>query len=110
MSDKKLEIYRRLNLPPKGIFIERTTILDEENSVHILCQYDPDNMQPFELLFSGCEKVDMFIFRENFVADEFADVIGMTLGQDNLVEDAVIHTDSYEIIILYKTLTITKNS
>ena len=110
MSDKKLEIYRRLNLPPRGIFLQKITVSDWGNTVHILCQYDPDNMQPFELLFSGCEKIYIEIIHEEDVKEEFADVIGMTLGEDNLVEQAVFHTDFFEIGILYKKLTITKNS
>ncbi|MDX2077070.1 MAG: hypothetical protein SFZ02_11610 [bacterium] len=110
MSDKELEIYRRLNLPPRGIFLQKMTISDWGNTVHILCQYDPDNMQPFELLFSGCEKVSMTVIREEFAKEDYADVFGMTLGEDNLVEEAFFSTDIGEIVILYKKLTITKNS
>lgn len=107
--NNRLEIFHRLDLPPKGILIQAIEITDWGNTIRLHCQYDPDNLQLFDLLFSGCEKFSIECFHDITAQDDKADVIGITLGQGNLKQPAIIHTDIFEIIIHYKSLATIKN-
>jgi len=106
VSNKRLEIFHHLTLPPRGIFIQKLSLLDWGNTIHLICCYDPNSMLLFELCFYQCKQVNIEVFNDVPQKTELADIIAITLGKENFIEKATILTDCIEINILYRQLVI----
>ncbi|MHB8627873.1 MAG: hypothetical protein ACYDEO_16915 [Aggregatilineales bacterium] len=105
------EIFDLLSVLPRGTFIESIQLHQLGLELTVECLYDPDAPKPFTLTFSKCKSIRWEVIDEDDPdnANGSADVIGLTLGEESYQEAAVIHTDIFEIIVLYDTKTIVKN-
>lgn len=66
------------------------------------CVYDPTgNRLPYKLTFRDCREIRWDVHDPEAVSDLEADLIGISLGEDAHQKPAVIHTDIFEISVLY---------
>jgi hypothetical protein len=107
----RMEIYELLAAPPRGIFIQSIQLHQLGLELSVACLYDPDAPKPFTLMFSRCKSIHWEVIdednRDNAIGP--ADVIAITLGEEGDKEAAVVHTNIFEIIVLYDTKTIVKD-
>src|SRR5262245_3186192 len=103
MNPDRREIFRRLKVEPRGIYVVNVQ-LALFVTLTFDCRYDPERQQPFQLIFEGCKNIVWETF--SFNPDEVADVINLLLGSGNYHERAVIHTDLFEVSLLYERLSI----
>lgn len=66
------------------------------------CVYDPTgNRLPYQLTFQECREIRWDVHDSEAAQDLEADLIGISLGEDAHRKPAVIHTDIFEISLLY---------
>lgn len=74
------------------------------------CLYDPaQNRQPYMLTFYECRQIQWDIFDQSNVPDTEADLIGLSLGENDYAKTAVIHTDIFEISLEYRRFELAKD-
>ncbi|MFS8117095.1 MAG: hypothetical protein ACMG55_01195 [Microcoleus sp.] len=79
------------------------------NEVLLECIYDPTGDRlPYSLVFQDCREIMWEVHDEEEVKDPEADLIGIHLGEDAHRKAALIHTDIFEISILYGSFSIDK--
>ena len=73
------------------------------------CVYDPlGERVPYALIFQDCRQLQWEIHDAAASSDLEADLIGMALGQNNYRQVAIIHTDIFELSLLYGTVSLRK--
>jgi hypothetical protein len=79
--------------------------------VLVECLYDPmgDHI-PYSLIFQDCREIGWNVHDEEEVGEPLADLIGIHLGEDSHRKRAVIHTDIFEIAILYGSFRVEKDA
>ena len=66
------------------------------------CLYDPTGDRlPYSLVFKDCREIRWDVHDEEEVESELADLIGIHLGEEAHLKPALIHTDIFEISIVY---------
>lgn len=98
-------IYRLMQVEPAGIFVADIQV-DLAGKVTLDCLYHPEKLEPFQLIFEGCQDVQWHFHDE--AMDSMADVISLFIGQGDYQAKAIVHTDSFEISLLYRHLLIQK--
>ncbi|MCL1475990.1 hypothetical protein [Argonema antarcticum] len=79
------------------------------NEVLVECLYDPTGSSlPYSLVFKDCRKIRWDVHDEEEVHQPLADLIGIHLGEEAHRKPALIHTDIFEISILYGSFSIQK--
>ncbi len=107
MTLDRYAIFQRLNVAPRGIFIVAMHI-EFSGTLVFECQYDPEKREPFQLIFEGCKHIACRWNSEAATSPDVADVVSMFLGEGNYQEQAIIHTDLFEITLSYQRLIIQK--
>lgn len=106
----KLQIFRQLEVHPAEIFITHIDFNSWGQNVTLKCVYDLKKQWLFEISFTGCRKIIWNSLDDELaINDKVIDVIALTLGRSGFEESSVIHTEAFEIMILYKEITIIKN-
>jgi hypothetical protein len=73
------------------------------------CVYDPRGERlPYQLIFKDCQYIRWDVQDSELVNDLEADLIGIHLGEGSHRQPAVIHTDIFEISILYGSWSVHK--
>jgi len=73
------------------------------------CVYDPIGERvPYELIFQDCWQLRWEIHDSDASSDLEADLIGITLGQNDHRQVAIIHTDIFELSLLYGNVSLRK--
>ena len=73
------------------------------------CIYDPTGEPlPYQLLFSDCREINWTVHDWEEVGELEADLIGIYLGKGSHQNPACIHTDIFEISIVYEKFQLTK--
>ena len=72
--------------------------------------YDPTGERlPYTLTFQDCQDIEWTVHDSEEIHEKEADLIGITLGRDEHRESATIHTNIFEISVLYRSLKIDKD-
>lgn len=78
------------------------------NKVKIECAYNPLNRSHYVMIFKDCREIKWDIYHPEDAREDEADLIGISLGEDEHRKPAVIHTDIFEISILYGSFSVHK--
>lgn len=107
MKQDRYDIFRLLNVPPRGIFVTgiHTTLWGRE--FRLSCIYDPDASKPFLMIFKGVHSISWTPWDDVDERDSLADVIGIILDTEN--RKCIITTDVFEISISYGELLFEKD-
>lgn len=79
------------------------------SQVLLECIYDPTGDRlPYQLLFQCCREVHFEVHDLEEVGECEADLIGISLGENDYKQPAIIHTDIFEISLLYDRIEISR--
>jgi hypothetical protein len=106
----RYEIYRLLNVEPRGILLSQVTIVAWGQQVHLECLYDPDRNLRFRVIFRNCTKVSWQIVEtdQDLSREVQADVIAFEVGVPNHEEASLILTDLFHLTIVYGEMKVEK--
>ena len=101
--------YELLNLGGLTSLIANVNVSLWGNEILFECIYDPTGDRlPYSIVFHDCRDISWEVFHPEDVKDPEADLIGIHLGEDAQRTAALIHTDIFEISILYGRFSIHK--
>jgi hypothetical protein len=101
--------YELLNLGGLTSLITNINVSLWGNQIVFECIYDPTgNRSPYSIVFQDCRDISWEVFHPEDVKDPEADLIGFHLGEDAHRTAALIHTDIFEVSILYGSFSIHK--
>ena len=96
--------YQLLNLGGLTSLVTNVRLSLWGNEVVLECLYDPTGDRlPYTLTFQDCREINWEIHDPEEVQEPFADLIGIHLGEGDRQKPALIHTDIFEISLLYST-------
>ena len=107
--------YKLLNLGGLTSLVTNFRVLYWGNEFVLECLYDPTGKSlPYSLNFKDCREIRWEVHDPEEVGEPFAELIGIHLGedsrlassQDNCHKPALIHTDIFEISLLYSSFNI----
>ena len=101
--------YHLLGLGGLTSLITNVTVSNWGNTVLIQCLYNGLEKVPYALEFKDCRDIRWTVHDEEEVGEAEADIFGITLGEGGHRKPAVIHTDIFEISILYGSFRIQKS-
>lgn len=93
--------YHLLGLGGLTSLITNVTLSNWGNTVLIQCLYNGLEKVPYALEFKDCRDIRWTVHDDDEVGEAEADIFGITLGEGGHRKPAVIHTDIFEISILY---------
>jgi hypothetical protein len=94
--------YHLLNLGPATSHIRSILITEWGTQVRAECIYDPFGVQrDYQLIFTGCSKVELESQPFADYRQDFADLLGISLGQSEGQQPAVLNTDKFEMLVTY---------
>lgn len=101
--------YNLLNLGGLTSLVQNVNVSLWGNEVLLECIYHPTGDRlPYSLVFHDCREIMWEVHDEEEVKEPEADLIGIHLGEDAPRTAALIHTDIFEISILYGSFSIHK--
>lgn len=100
--------YNLLGLGEYTSLVKNVTVSSWGSEVRIECLYNPIERSPYVLVFRDCRDIKWTVHDEEEVGEPFADLIGIHLGEDAHRQPALIHTDIFEISILYGSFSVEK--
>ncbi|NJK65292.1 MAG: hypothetical protein HC789_14440 [Microcoleus sp. CSU_2_2] len=101
--------YELLNVGGLTSLVTNVNVSLWGNEVILECIYDPTgDRSPYSLVFQDCRFITWEVHDEEEVKDPEADLIGIHLGEDAHRKAALIHTDIFEISILYGNFSVRK--
>jgi hypothetical protein len=101
--------YELLNVGGLTSLVTNVNVSLWGNEVVLECIYDPTgDRSPYTIVFHDCREIRWEVFHPEDVADPEADLIGIHLGEDAHRKAALIHTDIFEISILYGSFSVRK--
>jgi len=101
--------YELLNLGGLTSLVANVNVSLWGNQIVFECIYDPTgDRSPYTIVFHDCRDISWEVFHPEDVKDPEADLIGFHLGEDAHRKAALIHTDIFEISILYGSFSVHK--
>ena len=101
--------YNLLNLGELTSLVTNVNVSLWGNEIVFECIYDPTRDRlPYTIVFHDCRDISWEVFHPEDVQDPEADLIGIHLGENAHRKAALIHTDIFEISILYGSFSIHK--
>lgn len=101
--------YELLNVGGLTSLVTNVNVSLWGNEVVLECIYDPTgDRTPYSLVFQDCRFITWEVHDEEEVKEPEADLIGIHLGEDAHRKAALIHTDIFEISILYGSFSVCK--
>ena len=101
--------YNLLNVGGLTSLVTNVNVSLWGNQIVFECIYDPTgDRSPYTIVFHDCRDISWEVFHPEDVQDPEADLIGFHLGEDAHRTAALIHTDIFEICILYGSFSIHK--
>jgi hypothetical protein len=95
--------YHRLGLGNASSLIRSIRLLDWGANVLIDCIYDPlGERKSYQLSFRGCSQLRIDIMLDAPVQEQEADLLGISLGQENGRQPAILTTDLFEMYVVYQ--------
>lgn len=100
--NKMTDDYTLLGLGELTSIVTGINISAWGSQVLLECIYDPiGDSLPYQLLFQRCREVHFEIHDLEEIGEFEADLIGISLGENDYKQPAIIHTDIFEISLLY---------
>ncbi|MGL5058879.1 MAG: hypothetical protein ACRC62_02770 [Microcoleus sp.] len=101
--------YELLNVGGLTSLVTNVNVSLWGNEVVIECIYDPTgDRDPYSLVFQDCRLITWEVHDEEEIQEIEADLIGIHLGEGAHRKAALIHTDIFEISILYGSFSVRK--
>ncbi|MBD2184233.1 hypothetical protein [Aerosakkonema funiforme] len=101
--------YNLLGLGGLTSLVTNVNISHWGTEVLVECLYDPTGDRlPYSLVFKDCRAIKWNVHDEEEVEAELADLIGIHLGEAAHLKPALIHTDIFEISIVYGSFSMQK--
>jgi hypothetical protein len=101
--------YELLNVGGLTSLVTNVNVSLWGNEISFECIYDPmGDRSPYTIVFHDCRDIRWEVFHPEDVEDPEADLIGIHLGEDAHRKAALIHTDIFEISILYGSFSVHK--
>ena len=101
--------YELLNVGGLTSLVTNVNVSLWGNEISFECIYDPTgDRSPYTIVFHDCRDIRWEVFHPEDVEDLEADLIGIHLGEDAHRKAALIHTDIFEISILYGSFSVRK--
>jgi hypothetical protein len=101
--------YKLLNIGQLTSLVTNVKVSLWGNQVLLECLCDPAGERlPYTLNFQDCREIRWDVHDPEEVGDLEADLIGISLGEDAHRQPAVIHTDIFEISIIYGNFSVQK--
>jgi hypothetical protein len=101
--------YELLNVGGLTSLVTNVNVSLWGNEISFECIYDPaGDRSPYTILFHDCRNIRWEVFHPEDVEDLEADLIGIHLGENSHRKAALIHTDIFEISILYGSFSVRK--
>ena len=101
--------YNLLNLGGLTSLVTNVNVCLWGSEILFECIYDPTGERlPYTIVFHDCRDISWEVFHPEDVQDPEADLIGIHLGEDAPRKAALIHTDIFEISIVYGSFSIQK--
>ena len=102
--------YTLLELGPATSLVTNVLVTKWGSDVLVSCTYDPlGSRRPYQLFFNDCREVRWEVIHPEDVEDAEADLIGFSMGAAGHQGAALIHTDLFELSVLYGSLTVEKD-
>ncbi len=105
MTADQNEIFELLGVEKGKLTLQRVEISTWGTEVQLDCAYEGD---PFQLVFEEVRSLQWDVRGYPDERDEYADIIGLLLGEGDHHEAAIIVTDVCEIAILYGNMLLLK--
>lgn len=101
--------YALLNLGGLTSLIKNVKVSGWGTEVSFECIYDPTGERsPYVLVFEECREIKWNVHDPEEAEEAEADLFGIHLGKDAHRKPALIHTDIFEISLLYGNLRLQK--
>ena len=101
--------YNLLNLGELTSLVTNVNVSLWGSEISFECIYDPTGDRlPYTIVFHDCRDISWEVFHPEDVQEPEADLIGIHFGEDAHRKAVLIHTDIFEISILYETFSIHK--
>lgn len=95
--------YHRLGLGSASSLVRSIRITDWGASVQVDCIYDPlGKRKGYRLSFQGCSQLRIDMMPDALVQEQEADLLGISLGQEDGRRPAVLTTDLFELRVTYQ--------
>lgn len=102
--------YNKLGLGGLTSLVTNLKVSRWGNEVLLELVYDPiEERIPYSLVFYDCQKIQWEVLHGEDSRDIEADLIGIHLGEEGHRKAAVIHTDIFEVSLLYGRMKIYKD-
>lgn len=110
MTHDRFEIYRLLDAEPRGLIVKKLEIKLWGNEIWLDLEYYDEPPKQFQIIFKECAGLQWTVIDDRVdERDMFADVIGLTFGEEGNHRIAVLHTDIFEVVVNYGNMTIVKD-
>jgi len=101
--------YELLGLGPATSLVTSVAVDKWGSELLISCIYDPLGLRrPYQLFFADCHDIRWEVIRPEDVKDSEADLVGFSIGLDAHRSFAIVHTDIFELRILYGNFSVQK--
>jgi hypothetical protein len=101
--------YELLNVGGLTSLVTKINVSLWGNEISLECIYDPTgDRSPYTIVFHDCRFITWEVHDEEEIQEPEADLIGIHLGEDAHRKAALIHTDIFEISILYGSFSVRK--
>jgi hypothetical protein len=95
--------YYRLGLGNASSLVRSIRLADWGATVSVECLYDPlGDRKSYQLLFRGCSRLRIDMIPDAPIHEADADLIGISLGQENGRQPAILTTDLFELHLTYE--------
>lgn len=95
--------YYRLGLGKASSLVESFRLVDWGATVLVECLYDPlGERERYQLLFQGCSSLRIDMIPDAPIHELEADLIGISLGEENGRQPAILTTDLFELHLIYQ--------
>ncbi|OCQ97500.1 hypothetical protein BCD67_24620 [Oscillatoriales cyanobacterium USR001] len=103
--------YKKLNLGGLTSLVTNVKMSCWGNELFFECVYDPTGDRlSYTLVFHDCHNIIWNVYHPEDSKELEADLIGIHLGEHEHQRPAIIHTDIFEISILYGSFSVEKSS
>lgn len=95
--------YHRLGLGSASSLVRSVHIADWGARVQVDCIYDPlGKRKGYRLSFQGCSQLRIDMMPNALVQEQEADLLGISLGQEDGRRPAILTTDLFELHVTYQ--------
>lgn len=108
MATDRLEIFRMMGVPPRGILIEAVHVVLFGKTLVLDCLYDPEEPRHFKIRFEDCTKINWELYDDLDERDKALDVVDIVFVQEQNSHWAEIVSEVV-IDVWYKSVYIEKD-